>query len=52
MTTRVEGGKNQRLSCRGDNCMRPVFGASFICALKFLDRGVARAIGGAVENNT
>ena len=26
--------------------MRSVFGASFICALKFLDRGVAGVIGG------
>ena len=28
--------------------MRPVFGASFVCALKFLDSGVAGAIGGGV----
>ena len=34
--------------CRGHNRMRPVFGTSLICALMFLDSGVAGAIGGAV----
>ena len=33
---------------REHNRMRPVFGTSFICALMFLDNGVAGAIDGAV----